>query len=206
VQLLDELAQLGMEMARRQVERMKVYDEAAVCGEIAPLSPADASRAANNFARIARAVRLTLLLKAKVRGELSGSPGALVKSCARDAGRPETLDTEVLSAELTESEPLREPSDPRTDRDRETPDAPPGADFGEVVQRIARDLGVEVIRTGPAGSTAGAHDWVIIRPDDPPIEAQWMHAAAAPPRSGPPDALSRNARPAGGYLPRGQAP
>ena len=62
---------------------------------------------ANNFARIARAVRLTLTLKAKARAELLGSPGARLAGGARRAGRTGTLETEPLNAALAESEPLR---------------------------------------------------------------------------------------------------
>jgi hypothetical protein len=189
VRLLEELADLGMALARRLTER---------AGDPSR-SPTEIARLGNAFSHVSRAIRLTLLLKARVTAErLRPPPPPRPRQVAASPvierlERIERLETEMLLEPL---EPL--------ERERET-QLPPGASFEEIVQRIARDLGVSVVRTLPDGPD-GPHDWVIVRTEPAAPDAGLRRLAQRP----PPWPGDGDAPPPAGLhdppVPRGQGP
>ena len=74
LRLLDEIANLGLELAECITAEMRIHAAACERGEVAPLPPAEAGKIITAFTRVARCVRLTLALKAYAcGGEAAGS-------------------------------------------------------------------------------------------------------------------------------------
>src|SRR3989442_12842002 len=74
VRLLDELAQMGMNLARSLTRQVLEHEAACARGEAQPMSRADAAKVALDFSRFARAVRMTLALKARALGAEAPGP------------------------------------------------------------------------------------------------------------------------------------
>ena len=74
LRLLDEVANLGLELAECITAEMRIHAAACERGEVAPLPPGEAGKIITAFTRVARCVRLTLALKAHAcGGEAAGS-------------------------------------------------------------------------------------------------------------------------------------
>jgi hypothetical protein len=185
--MLHELAQIGMRLARG-VEREAEAPEAAA-GDLAL-----------KFARIARAVRQTLALEARIEGELAARAreDAAQRAArleretrARLAGRKTAIRCAVeqaieAEADDHEFEALFDHLEERL-QDREDTDFL-DRPVGELVARICRDLGVTA-----NWSLWEDEDWAIAegvtaRPAGPGVpEPTVLHTAAAGPPPRPPD-------------------
>ena len=73
VALLDEMAQMGMRLARSLARRVEADDERVDRGEPAQMSAADVSRTIRDFTRVSRCVRMSLSLKGRAQ---NGEPKA----------------------------------------------------------------------------------------------------------------------------------
>ena len=188
VRLLDELAQLGMRLARALVDEV----EADAAGGTEAKSPPAAARAALDFSRISRAVRLSLSLKAQARGapmpgsrparasDDSGDDGAhadprlhprVVGACIKE--RADEIRRDLRHAltnperDAAERERLYAEVEQRLERESEHPEKFLWGSPWQITERIAQDLGLGIdirIEQTAAGKFRG---WVIARPGDP---------------------------------------
>ena len=103
VRLLDELAHLGMDVARALTRSVQRHEEACELGLAEPLDPVQAARIAFDFSRIARSVRVTLNLKAQARGAAGPAPASGRASSGRSGRKaaPGAEDEAPVYAEVS---------------------------------------------------------------------------------------------------------
>ena len=99
VDLLGELAHLGMRMARALTTEAEAHANAVTEDGAEPRSRADLARASLDFTRVARGVRMTLALKARALGaEGPGSRPASTRSGGYDDGSDDDDDDAAEAA------------------------------------------------------------------------------------------------------------
>jgi len=158
LQLLDELADYGRDIARAIAQRVQASE---------PDQPvAELQAAAMAYARVARAVRLTVMLKAKLAGapagDLAGTDGAEADEGGQGGGDAEEVRKLRVERIIERVAKARHPDDEDA-VDRLVSEAGERLDdddlYGGVLERpmsellalICRDLGLELDWTGLAG-------------------------------------------------------
>ncbi|HZZ32023.1 MAG TPA: hypothetical protein VFE10_08510 [Phenylobacterium sp.] len=179
MRMLAELAEIGMDLAREV--RRQALDQAAE-------APPSADQALS-FSRIARAVRPTVALEARLAEDrLQGPSGRPILSVAerwRSARRKRQV--RAIVGQVIEAEADNDYQHDRLleDRNERLEDGDEEADFadrpiGELVARICRDLDAT-----PDGSLFEDADWAIeearTRPPGSPFAAAGSSADEAPP-------------------------
>ncbi len=157
VRRLDELADVAMDLARTLQDQVRAHAAAAARGDASPLSAAESARIVRSFIQIARCVRLTLTLKAYVRGG-EGAAGGTRPLVVR-IGAPAEPNTVLAAESSTEAERLTEPREREASIARERE----GEIFvfatpNDAIQHVCRELGVTLRETEDGG-----REWV--RPD-----------------------------------------
>ncbi len=108
VDMLDGLARLSMEVARDIAREIHAHTLAVVEGKTAPRDPAEVVRTGLDFTRVAKTVRMTLVLKAKV---LAGEE---VEPPPRPAASKAALKTDAAPTPRKSLLYTPDPADPRT--------------------------------------------------------------------------------------------
>jgi hypothetical protein len=177
--MLNQLAQIGMSLAEA-TERLAL---AQVDAAIASLGAPDGASAGAlpgafradpglTYARVARAVRLTLMLQTRLLKELPalGRAETLAKSAQEDARRDRAhrLAIRAIKVEHDDEDVVEHLSDEAWERlrDEDLSDDISGRPMGEVVARICADLGLSLDWTAWAMAAATA---TTAPPDETPF-------------------------------------
>jgi hypothetical protein len=206
VRMLQQLAQFGMQTAQVLTRQLTAHDEACQAGETQPLSRAEAAKAALDFARVSRAVRQTLGLKAIARG--ATFPVRPVSARAPHAASPfedpddpddwddadEADDLQTAIADCAADVRLRlehaiaapERPDIEIEALREMLElalsreaADPRImlrDANGLVERICRDLGVPCDWIAALSADGQFHSWIVGRPGNGGAPHVWPDA------------------------------
>ncbi|QUD87587.1 hypothetical protein [Phenylobacterium montanum] len=178
--MLRELGEIGMRVARAMGER------AAAAAEDAEVSPAEAAQAASGFSRVARAVRQTLALEARL---AEGAPprGGWRQARAPRAGVGARSGDDDRLDDEPDDEDLREEREWLGDPDE---DLFAGLDLEAGVEALTAAVRRQAAETaavlrkglGSAGVVSGgAGRRVVAPPEWPPVVAPRPRAARGPP-------------------------
>ncbi|QUD88136.1 hypothetical protein [Phenylobacterium montanum] len=174
--MLRELSEIGMRVARAMGER------AAVAAEDAEVSPAEAAQAASGFARVARSVRQTLALEARL------AEGAPPRGGWRQGPAPRTGGAARAGDDEADDEDLREEREWLGDPDED--DGFEGLDLEAGVEALTAAVRRQQAKTQAilkkfspmAGAVSGPGERRAVAPPEwPPVPASRARGARGPP-------------------------
>jgi hypothetical protein len=180
IEALGELVGIGLKIARAIERRV---DEAAA----GPPSLADLNAAAIAYARVARAVRQSILLQTK----LGEARQASVAKAADLRSRAARIVRRVIEAEHEDAEQVERLAAEAAERlEQEFRDHLPARPITEIIASICKDLGLDPDWRGLIDEITALEAFANGESDDPPLEPErlevfWLDADGRPTPAGP---------------------